>query len=164
MTHSGQWNRGGVTCVTSEWRHEMPKCDSLVSLFFLPQRLHVPDAACARASLTTNICRLWWVCVCVYMSVCMCAFVSVCVCVCVRFGGHFIQQQSRVSSDGYKGERRLEKKTESVTWSRYFPGSPHPSVSSSQDAPSGLTLFPLLGLVVSQSPFLIDQQLDLSPI
>ena len=27
-----------------------------------------------------------------------------------------------------------------------------------------LTLFPLLGLVVSQSPFLIDQQLDLSPV
>ena len=53
----------------------------------------------------------------VYECVCMCAFLSVCVymCVCVRFGGHFIQQQSRVSSDGYKGERRLEKKTESVT-------------------------------------------------
>ena len=34
-----------------------------------------------------------------------------CVCVCVlplRFGGHFFQQQNRVSSDGYQGERRLE--------------------------------------------------------
>ena len=84
------------------------------------------------------------------------------VCVCVlplRFAGHFFQQQSRVSSDGYKGERRLEKKTESFTWSRSFPGSPLPSVSSSQAAPSGLTLLPLLGLVVSQSPFLSDQQL-----
>ena len=142
----------------------------LSSLFFLPQRLHVPDGACARASLITNICRLWWVCVCVCgwvcvfvcMSVYVWAFVSVCVytyvCMWLRFAGHFLQQQSRVSSDGYKGER-LEKKTESVTWSRSFPGSPLPSVSSSQAAPSGLTLLPLLGLVVSQSPFLSDQQL-----
>ena len=75
VPHCGQWNMGGVTCVTSEWRQEKPKCDSLVSLFFLPQRLHVLDGACARASLTTDVCRLWWVCV----YVCIC----VCVCVCV---------------------------------------------------------------------------------
>ena len=95
------------------------------------------------------------------MNVCvrMCVYMCVCVCACVRFGDHLFQQQSRVSSDRYKGERRLEKKTESVTWSRYFPGSPLPSVSSSQTAPSDPTLLPLLGLVVSQSPFLSDQQL-----
>ena len=74
---------GGVTCVTSEWRHEKPKCDSLVCLFFLPQKLHAPDGACARASLTTNICRLWWVCMCVYMSACVCVHLYLCVCVCV---------------------------------------------------------------------------------
>ena len=153
---------GSVTCVTSEWRQERPKCDSLVSLFFLPQRLHVLDGACARASLTTDVCRLWWVCV--YVCICVCVCVCVCRYVCVIFGGHFIQQQSRVSSEGYKGERRPENKTESVTWSRYFPGSPLPFVPSSQAAPSDLTLFPLLGLVVSQSPFLIDQQLDVSPV
>ena len=135
---------------------------TLVSLFFLPQKLHVPDGAHARASQTTDVCRLWWVCV--YVCICVCVCVCVCRYVCVIFGGHFIQQQSRVSSEGYKGERRLEKKTESVMWSRYFPGSPLPSVSSSQASPSGLTLLPLLGLVVSQSPFLIDQQLDLSPV
>ena len=31
MTHCGQWNVGGVTCVTSEWRQEKPKCDSSLS-------------------------------------------------------------------------------------------------------------------------------------
>ena len=83
VPHCGQWNMGGVTCVTSEWRQEKPRCDSLVCLFFLPQRLHVPDGACARASLTTNICRLWWVCVCLYMSVCVCVHFCLCVCICV---------------------------------------------------------------------------------
>ena len=89
---------GGVTCVTSEWRHEKPKCDSLVCLFFLPQKLHVPDGACARASQTTDVCRLWWVCVyvCVYIWVCKYVFICICVCMyvyvclCVlplRFGG-----------------------------------------------------------------------------
>ena len=80
----------------------------------------------------------------------------------LRFEVHLFQQQSRAYSDGYRGERRLEKKTESVTWSRYFPGSPLPSVSSSQAAPSGLTFLPLLDLVISQPPFLFCQQLDLS--
>ena len=64
-----------------EWRHEKPKCTSVVSLFFLSQKLPVPDGACARASLTTNICRLWWVCVCVYMSVYVCVHLCLCVCV-----------------------------------------------------------------------------------
>ena len=49
----------------------------LSSLFFLPQRLHVPDGACARASLITNICRLWWVCVCVCGWVCVFVCMSV---------------------------------------------------------------------------------------
>ena len=168
VTHSGQWSMGGVSCVTSKWTHEKPKCASVVSLFALSQKMPVPDGACARTSLTTNTCRLWWACVCVCMWMYVYVGISVCVCVCVcmwlRFGGHFFQWQNRVFSDGYKGERRLEKKTESVMWSRYFPGSPLPSVSSSQASPSGLTLLPLLGLVVSQSPFLIDQQLDLSPV
>ena len=44
---------------------------------------------------------------------------------------------------------RRERKTKSVTWSRYFSGSPLPSVSSSQAAPSGLNLIPLWGLVDS---------------
>lgn len=100
MTHSGQWIMGGVSCVTSEWRHEKPKCDSLVSLS-RPQKLRVPDGALARASLTTNICRLWWVCVhvckcayvvyklymrvcteCVYVCIYVCSRVSVCICLC----------------------------------------------------------------------------------
>ena len=38
------------------------------------------------------------------------------------------------------------------------------SVSSSQDTPSGGQLASSLGLVGSQSPFLVDQQLDLSPV
>ena len=107
-----------------------------------------PEAACSRwcmcKSLTDHkhLYVVMSVRVSVYECVCMFAFVSVCVylymCVFVRFGGHFIQQQSRVSSEGYKGERRLEKKIESVTWSRYFPGSPLPSVSSSQAVPSHL--------------------------
>jgi len=109
------------------------------------QMVHVQEPHWPQTSVGCDECA----CVCIWVRVYVCICICVCVCVCVRFGGHFIQQQSRVSSDGYKGERRLEKKTESVTWSRYFPGSPHPSVSSSQDAPSGLTLFPLFDVVVS---------------
>ena len=57
------------------------------------------------------------VCMCVsvyeYVSMCSLVYVCVCMCMCVcvlplRFGGHFFQQQNRVSSDGYQGERRLE--------------------------------------------------------
>ena len=111
-----------------------------------------------------SVCVCICVCVCVCMSVYVCEHLCLSVCVYIsvyvtEICGSVLQQQSRVSSDGYKGERRLEKKTESFTWSRSFPGSPLPSVSSSQAAPSGLTLLPLLGLVVSQSPFLSDQQL-----
>ena len=126
------------------------------------QRVHMEESHWPLTTVGCDECVCVCIWVCVYVCICLC--VCVCMCVCVRFGGHFFQQQSRVSSDGYKGERRLEKKTESVTWSRYFPGSPLPSVSSSQTAPSDPTLLPLLGLVVSQSPFLIDQQLDLSPV
>ena len=73
----------GVTCVTSEWRQEKPKYDFLVSLFFLPQKLHVLDGAHARASQTTDVCRLWWVCVYVCVWLWVCKYVFICICVCV---------------------------------------------------------------------------------
>ena len=114
-------------------------------------------SVCVCVCVYECVCVFVWVCM--YEHLCLCVCVYIYVCMWLRFAGHFLQQQSRVSSDGYKGERRLEKKTESFTWSRSFPGSPLPSVSSSQAAPSGLTLLPLLGLVVSQSPFLSDRQL-----
>ena len=88
-----------------------------------------------------HLCDYVYVCVPLCMSVCVCGcpYVCMCVCVCVcvwlTFGDHLFQQQSRIFSDGSKGERRLEKKTESVTWSSYFPGSPLPFVSLSQAAP-----------------------------
>ena len=63
------------------------------------------------------------------MSVCVYVYV------CDWYLGITVQQQSRVYSDGCRGERRLERKTESVTWNRYFRGSPLPSVSLSQAAP-----------------------------
>ena len=53
--------------------------DFVVSLFFLSQKLHVPEAR-ARASLITDICRLWWVCVCLYTDVFVCMHFCVCVC------------------------------------------------------------------------------------
>ena len=82
VTHSGQWSMGGVSCVTSKWTHEKPKCASVVSLFALSQKMPVPDGACARTSLTTNTCRLWWACVCVCMW--MYVYVGISVYVCVR--------------------------------------------------------------------------------
>ena len=50
--HSGQWNVGSVTCVTSEWRHEKPRCDSLVSLFSAPEV--VCSRWCTCKSLTNH--------------------------------------------------------------------------------------------------------------
>ena len=169
VTHCGQGSVGGVACGTSEWRLETPKCDSPVSLFLLPQRLHVPDGACARASQTTDVRRLWWVCVyvcvciwvckCVFICVCVCICICMCVCVCCHWDLRVTFSSSRAESLLMDTKEKEDLKTESVTWSRSFPGSPLPSVSSSQAAPSDPTLLPLLGLVVSQSPFLSDQQL-----
>jgi len=95
MPHCGQWNVGGVTCVTSEWRQKKPKCDFLV-YFSCPRSCMCTHGAHVRASQTTDVCRLWWVCVyvCVWLWVCKYVFICICVCMyvclCVlplRFGG-----------------------------------------------------------------------------
>ena len=77
------------------------------------QMVHVQEPPRPQMSVGCDECVC--MCVSVYEYVSACSFVYVCVyvcvCVCVlplRFAGHFSQQQSRVSSDGYKGERRLE--------------------------------------------------------
>ena len=59
--------------------------------------------------------------------------------------------------------KRRQNLSHEESASQYFPGSHLPSVSSSQAAPSDLTLLPLLRLAGSQSPFLIYQQLDPEP-
>ena len=76
MTHSGQWNVGGVTCVTWEWRHEKPKCDSRLSpscpRSCVFQMVQVQEPHWPQTSVGCDEC----VCVCVYVCVC------VCVCLC----------------------------------------------------------------------------------
>ena len=107
-------------------------CNSLVSLF------PAPEVACStwytcepmEPHCPQHVCRL-------VMNVCM----QVC--------APSETWESVVPASDQSLFWRLERKTESVPWSRYFPGSPLPSVSSPQAAPSGLTLIPLWGLVDS---------------
>ena len=106
------------------------------------------------------------VCVSVYECVCVCiwvcVYVCICVCVCVYvwdLGVTFSSSRAESLLKDTEEKEDLKRRQNLSRWSRSFPVSPLPSVSSSQAAPSGLTLLPLLGLVVSQSPFLSDRQL-----
>ena len=100
-------------------------CDSLVSLF------SAPEVVCSKWCTCELMVPHWpWYMCRLVMNVCMH------VCVASEIWGSVVPvAEQSLFWQIQRGNKTWKKK--SVTWIRYFPGSPLPSVSSSQATPSG---------------------------